>query len=109
MWVRYQGNVASSPYNRDVGCAQPVSDQIAGPAAQPGGGTDCDVAIIGGGFSAVCLAIHLIKNIQDTLSVVIVNRDPTIARGVAYRTECDAHILNVPDGRMSILSDDPSH
>ncbi len=68
-----------------------------------------DVVIVGGGFSAACLAIQLIRISRQRLSVAIVNRDQRIARGVAYRTDCDAHILNVPAAKMSILADEPSH
>ncbi len=68
-----------------------------------------DVVIVGGGFSAACLAIQLIRQASQNLSVAIVNRDSRIARGVAYRTECDAHILNVPVAKMSILADEPNH
>ena len=68
-----------------------------------------DVVIVGGGFSAVCLTIQLIRQRQGSLSIAIVNRDTRIARGVAYRTECDAHILNVPAAKMSILHDEPDH
>lgn len=68
-----------------------------------------DVVIVGGGFSAACLAIHLIRQARQRLSVVIVNRDARIARGVAYRTDCEAHILNVPVAKMSILADEPNH
>jgi uncharacterized NAD(P)/FAD-binding protein YdhS len=68
-----------------------------------------DVVILGGGFSAACLAIQLIRQAHQKLSVAIVNRDARIARGVAYRTACDAHILNVPVAKMSILADEPNH
>ena len=68
-----------------------------------------DVVIVGGGFSAACLAIQLIRNARESLSVAIVNRDEKMARGVAYGTECDAHILNVPAAKMSILADEPNH
>lgn len=68
-----------------------------------------DVIIVGGGFSAACLAIQLLRSSRQSLSVAIVNRDEKIARGVAYRTECDAHILNVPAAKMSILADEPTH
>lgn len=68
-----------------------------------------DVAIIGGGFSAACLAIHLMRGVQGKLSIAIINRDGLIGRGVAYRTDCVAHILNVPAAKMSILSDEPGH
>jgi len=68
-----------------------------------------DVVIVGGGFSAACLAIQLIRQAHEKLSVAIVNRDARIGRGVAYRTECDAHILNVPVAKMSILPDEPNH
>ena len=68
-----------------------------------------DVVIVGGGFSAACLAIQLINQSTKPLSVAIINREPRVARGVAYRTKCDAHILNVPVAKMSILADEPNH
>jgi uncharacterized NAD(P)/FAD-binding protein YdhS len=68
-----------------------------------------DVAIVGGGFSAVCLTVQLIEQYCGDLSIAIVSRDSRIARGIAYRTECDAHILNVPAARMSIFPDRPQH
>jgi uncharacterized NAD(P)/FAD-binding protein YdhS len=68
-----------------------------------------DFAIIGGGFSAACLAIHLMRGAQGKLSIAIIDRDGLIGRGVAYRTQCMAHILNVPAAKMSILADEPDH
>ena len=71
--------------------------------------TRADVVIVGGGFSAACLAIQIIRQSGGTLAVVIVHRDPGLGRGVAYRTDCDAHILNVPVARMSMFDDEPKH
>jgi uncharacterized NAD(P)/FAD-binding protein YdhS len=68
-----------------------------------------DVVIVGGGFSAACLTIQLLVNRIRNLSLAIVHRDASVGRGVAYRTDCDAHILNVPVARMSILPDKPGH
>lgn len=68
-----------------------------------------DVVIVGGGFSAACLAIQFLRNSRQRLSIAIVNREEKIARGVAYRTECDAHLLNVPAAKMSILAEEPDH
>lgn len=64
-----------------------------------------DVAIVGGGFAGALLAYHL----DDTARVALVERTPPPGRGVAYGSHDPLHLLNVPAGEMSALSDDPGH
>jgi uncharacterized NAD(P)/FAD-binding protein YdhS len=67
------------------------------------------VAIIGGGFSGVCLAAELLGSHSPSLSVTLIERDVPIGRGVAYSTRCAGHLLNVPAQNMSALAGDASH
>jgi uncharacterized NAD(P)/FAD-binding protein YdhS len=66
------------------------------------------VVVVGGGFSGTSAAAHLLRSrFGSTGRVVIINRSGAMARGVAYGTNSEQHILNVPAGRMSALEDDP--
>jgi len=63
------------------------------------------LAIIGAGFSGTLTAVHLLRR-GRRLRVVLINRSGQMARGVAYGTRTEAHVLNVPAGRMSAFPDD---
>ena len=66
------------------------------------------IVIIGGGFSGTLTAVHLLRRGFGTAGrLVLVNRSGAMARGVAYGTTSDVHVLNVPAGRMSAFDDDP--
>jgi uncharacterized NAD(P)/FAD-binding protein YdhS len=66
------------------------------------------IVIIGGGFSGTLTAIHLLRRGFATNGrLVLVNRSGAMARGVAYGTTSEFHVLNVPAGRMSAFDDDP--
>ncbi len=68
------------------------------------------IAIIGGGFSGTMVAFHLARLTGGTpLRVLLFEKGPRFARGLAYGTSCDRHLLNVPAGMMSALPDEPSH
>jgi len=68
------------------------------------------VAIIGAGFSGVATAVHLARLPWPRgVRIVIVERSPRFARGVAYSTDHPLHVLNVPAGRMGALADDEGH
>ena len=41
--------------------------------------------------------------------VVLFEKSDRLARGLAYGTHCDQHLLNVPAGLMSALPDQPTH
>src|SRR5918997_343208 len=66
------------------------------------------IVIIGGGFSGTLTAVHLLRRGFGAVGrLVLVNRSGAMARGVAYGTASDLHVLNVPAGRMSAFDDDP--
>jgi len=76
------------------------------------------IVIIGGGFSGTVTAAHLLTRglgqgglgdggLGDGGRVIVINRSGLMARGVAYGTNSDQHVLNVPAGRMSALEQDP--
>jgi len=68
------------------------------------------VVIIGGGFSgSVCAAQLLRQEDGPEIRVVLVNRGGRMARGIAYGTRSEVHVLNVPAGQMSAYPDDPDH
>jgi uncharacterized NAD(P)/FAD-binding protein YdhS len=65
------------------------------------------IAIIGGGFSGTLAAVQLLRRRdRGDLHIVLVNRSGLLARGVAYGTRTETHVLNVPVGRMGAFADD---
>jgi uncharacterized NAD(P)/FAD-binding protein YdhS len=68
------------------------------------------VLIIGAGFSGAITAANLLRRgAGSPLRIVLANRSGAIARGVAYGTRSERHVLNVPAGNMSAFADDPEH
>lgn len=68
------------------------------------------IAIIGGGFTGVMTMANLLRLGQESgmpLHIVLVDRQPAIGEGIAYRTNDARHLLNVPAGRMSAWADRP--
>ncbi|QEH38220.1 FAD dependent oxidoreductase [Aquisphaera giovannonii] len=65
------------------------------------------VAIVGGGFSGTMVAVHLAR--AGGVRVVLAEKGDRLARGAAYGSRCERHLLNVPAGLMSALPDEPSH
>jgi uncharacterized NAD(P)/FAD-binding protein YdhS len=66
------------------------------------------VVIVGGGFSGTVLAVQL-SRLAPHLSIAVIDKNPIPARGLAYGTEHDCHLLNVPAGDMSAFPDEPDH
>lgn len=66
-----------------------------------------DVAIVGSGFSAIALAMNLLRVLRPPVSIAIVGDDPGFGRGTAYRTDLRVHRLNVAAARMSVYADEP--
>lgn len=64
------------------------------------------IAIIGAGFCGAVTAVQLLRRSTEPLRVLLINRSGAMARGLAYGTRTDAHVLNVPAARMSALADD---
>jgi len=68
------------------------------------------VAIIGAGFSGAMVAAHLARKSAKSrrpIHIVIIDRQPSIAEGAAYRTADASHLLNVPASGMSAWPDLP--
>ena len=66
------------------------------------------VAIVGGGFSGLLSAIHLLRA-DPGLTVRLIERAPRFARGRAYSTRDPGHLLNVRASNMSAFPDQPRH
>lgn len=65
------------------------------------------IVIVGAGFSGAVTAVQLLRHARHPLRVVLVNESGRMARGLAYGTRSEAHVLNVPAGNMSALADRP--
>jgi uncharacterized NAD(P)/FAD-binding protein YdhS len=65
------------------------------------------VVIVGAGFSGAVTAVQLLRHARGPLRVVLVNESGRMARGLAYGTRSEAHVLNVPAGNMSALAEVP--
>ncbi|CAN7401652.1 FAD/NAD(P)-binding protein [Phenylobacterium sp. LjRoot219] len=66
------------------------------------------VAIIGGGFSGLLSALHLLRAAPE-LTVRLIERAPRFGRGRAYSTRDPGHLLNVRAANMSAFPDRPDH
>ncbi len=82
------------------------------PEAQSGPGLEFStVAIVGGGFSGTMAAVQLLRAATESktpCAIVLFEKEPArLARGVAYSTTCQEHLLNVPAARMSAWPDRP--
>lgn len=66
------------------------------------------VVIIGGGFSGLLTAIHLLRADRD-VAVRLIERAPQFGRGRAYATRDPGHLLNVRAANMSAFPDQPAH
>ncbi len=87
--------------------AAPISMPASG--AMPESGAAAKVAIIGAGFSGTLLALHLLRQAQGAITVVLIERRPLFGRGLAYSTTNANHLLNVRAGGMSAFRDQPNH
>ena len=67
------------------------------------------IAVIGGGFSGVMTAIHLLWRCRPEERVYLVEREGPLGPGVAYRTRHARHLLNVRAENMSAFEDEPNH
>ncbi len=71
------------------------------------------IVIVGGGFSGVMTAIHLMRlsaSAAFPLHLVLVERSADVlAQGVAYGTRHSGHRLNVPAAKMSAFPQEPEH
>src|SRR4051794_12595591 len=70
---------------------------------------ETDVAVIGGGFSANAMVIHLLDQLAPSKTIAVIADGDDFGLGVAYGTKRDCHLLNVPACRMSVYVDQPHH
>src|SRR6187402_3540649 len=70
------------------------------------------VVIVGAGAAGTLVALHLTRTAGRRgtgVDIVLVEPEDRWARGVAFGTSDDAHLLNVPAQGMSALPEDPAH
>ena len=65
----------------------------------------CRVAVIGGGFSGVMTAIHLLWRCIPGERVYLVERGDRVGPGLAYGTYNPRHLVNVRAENMSAFPD----
>jgi uncharacterized NAD(P)/FAD-binding protein YdhS len=67
------------------------------------------IVIVGAGFSGSVLATSLLRHHPppSPTDIVLIERGPRIARGVAYASHEVPYVLNVPAGRLSVDPRDP--
>src|SRR6478752_3909269 len=66
------------------------------------------ITIIGGGASGTLLAANLLRG-TGPAELNLVEIRPRVGRGVAFGTNYDSHLLNVPAGKMGAFPDDVEH
>ncbi len=66
------------------------------------------VVVVGGGFSGVLTAIHLLRA-DPRLRVLLIEQSAHFGPGRAYSTSNPAHLLNVRAENMSAFPDQPGH
>lgn len=69
---------------------------------------DCDVAVVGGGFSGCALTAQLARRADPDLSLCLFEPGE-LGRGAAYGTRHGEHVLNTRARAMSLDPDDPDH
>ncbi|QIK65904.1 lycopene cyclase [Nocardioides sp. HDW12B] len=70
------------------------------------------VVVVGAGAAGTLTAIHLLRAATrraTELDIVLVDPADRWARGVAFGTPDETHLLNVPSAGMSALPEDPGH
>ena len=67
------------------------------------------IAVVGAGFSGTIATLQLLKRLPADQPVLLCERSPDFARGMAYATGDNDHLLNVRAANMSALTDEPLH
>lgn len=74
--------------------------------------TQSSFAVVGAGAAGTLTAARLIDEAgrqHRPIDVMLVDPRPSVGRGVAYSTEDDRHLLNVPVRRMTAYAEDTEH
>ena len=101
----HQASGQSSP--AETGAGLRLFPEQSEPAASPGGKRP--IAVIGAGFSGTIAALQLLRRLPADQPILLCERAPEFARGVAYSTGETDHLLNVRAANMSALADEPLH
>lgn len=67
------------------------------------------IGIIGGGFCGVMTLNHLIKEAKQPLIIFLFNKKYPVAKGIAFQSYTDEHLMNVEARNMSAFVNDPDH
>ncbi|MGO4443594.1 FAD/NAD(P)-binding protein [Mycobacterium sp. 2YAF39] len=67
------------------------------------------IVVIGGGFSGAMSAVNLARLSEEPLHITVINDEPSIGRGVAYRLRRPEYLLNVAARNMSAFPQEPDH
>ncbi|WP_047289490.1 FAD/NAD(P)-binding protein [Pseudomonas protegens] len=68
------------------------------------------ILIVGGGFSGTLTAVHLLHGTaKQDVSITLIDPASKPGRGLAYRSNDDNLLLNVPAGNMSAFAEEPNH
>jgi uncharacterized NAD(P)/FAD-binding protein YdhS len=67
------------------------------------------IGIVGGGFSGMMTAVHLIRNTKEPIHIFIFEPSGIIGKGIAYNTYSKVHLLNVITEKMSAFKEEPLH
>lgn len=74
--------------------------------------TEYNIAIVGGGANAVCVVNELVDQLSRAdrprnFKISVFEKSGVVGSGLAYGTNMDAHILNMPAESMSAIADKP--
>lgn len=75
--------------------------------AHPANDAATSIAVIGGGLSGACAALHAARAARGRTDIHVFDPRDVIGRGVAYSAPFDFLVMNVPAGRLSVLPDSP--
>jgi len=66
------------------------------------------IAVIGAGFSGTATVLNLLNHAQSPLDkIYLIDAAESFGKGLAYATEDDNLVLNVPSGNMSVYANRP--
>lgn len=68
------------------------------------------ITIIGGGASGTLLAVNLLRNSDERpVEIDLIEKRARLGRGVAFGTDHETHLLNVPAAKMGGFADNVEH